>query len=83
MKISELRNLSKQELLEKEKELKQELFKLNQQRYTGNVSKPHQFSLVRKDIARVQTLLKPAKNTKAPIEDKISNGIGQKEKKNE
>lgn len=57
MKAQELRNLSKEELLQKEKSLKEELFKLNQQRYSGRVEKPHLFSLVKKDIARIQTIL--------------------------
>ncbi|MDI6758067.1 MAG: 50S ribosomal protein L29 [Candidatus Omnitrophota bacterium] len=63
MKISELRNLSREELMQKEKVLKEELFKLNLQRYTGTVEKPHMFSLVKKDIARVETILNEKKNT--------------------
>lgn len=55
--MSELRNLSKTELLQKEKSLKEELFKLNMQRYGGRVEKPHMFSLIKKDIARIQTIL--------------------------
>lgn len=61
MKIKDLRNLSKEELLHKEKALKEELFKLNQQRYGGRVEKPHMFSLIRKDIARIQTILNEKK----------------------
>ncbi len=57
MKIQELRNLSREELLNKEQELKGELFKLNLERYGGRVEKPHRFSLVRKDIARIKTIL--------------------------
>ena len=57
MKTAELRNLSKEELLEKEKNLKEELFKLNMQRYGGRVEKPHLFSLIKRDIARIQTIL--------------------------
>lgn len=64
MKITELRNLSKEELVAKEKALKEELFKLNQQRYSGRVEKPHMFSLVKKDIARVNTLLNEGKKKK-------------------
>lgn len=56
-KISELRNLSRAELLQKEKALKEDLFKLNMQRYGGRVEKPHMFSLIKKDIARIQTIL--------------------------
>jgi len=61
MKPEELRNLSTEELLQKEKTLREELFKLNFKRYTGNVDKPHLFSLIRKDIARIQTILRERK----------------------
>lgn len=57
MKIQELRGLSREELLQKEEELKSELYKLNLQRYGGRVEKPHRFSLIRKDIARIETIL--------------------------
>jgi len=61
MKPEELRNLSREELLQKEKSLKDELFKLNMQRYGGRVEKPHMFSLVKRDIARIQTILNEKK----------------------
>lgn len=61
MKSQELRSLSKEELLLKEKSLKEELFKLNLQRYEGRVEKPHMFSLIKKDIARIQTILNQKK----------------------
>lgn len=57
MKPKELRNLSQDELLQKEKAFKEELFKLNMQRYGGRVEKPHMFSLLKKDIARIRTIL--------------------------
>jgi len=57
MKAKELINLAKEELLQKEKALFEELAKLNTQRYTGSVEKPHKFSLIRKDIARIRTIL--------------------------
>ena len=57
MKIEELKNLTREELLQKAGSLRQELFKLNQQRYSGRVDKPHMFKLIRKDIARIETLL--------------------------
>jgi ribosomal protein L29 len=62
MKTKELRDLSKGDLLEKEKALYAELNKLNTQRYTGNVEKPHKFALVKKDIARIQTILNEKKD---------------------
>ena len=61
MKTEELRNLSKEELLQKERSLKEELYKLNLQRYTGRVEKPHMFSLIKKDIARINTILNEKK----------------------
>ena len=57
MKIEELKNLTREELLQKANSLREELFKLNQQRYSGRVDKPHMFKLIRKDIARIETLL--------------------------
>ena len=61
MKIKELRNLTIEELAAKEKSLKEELFKLNMQRYTDRVEKPHMFSDIRKDIARIKTILNEKK----------------------
>ena len=81
MKIQELRNLSKEELLQKEKDLKNELFKLNLQRYGGRVEKPHMFSLIKKDIARINTILNPVRNTKSLKKNKISNGVNAKKEK--
>jgi len=61
MKAKELRNLSKEELLQKIKSTKEELFKLNLQRYAGRVDKPHMFSLYKRDIARIETILQEKK----------------------
>lgn len=75
MKTKELRNLSKEELTQKEKALHEELFKLNAQRYSGRVDKPHMFSLVKKDIARIKTILnekKPA--SPEQVREKKTNG---------
>lgn len=56
-----MRNLTKDELLQRERALKEELFKLNMQRYAGRVDKPHMFSLLKRDIARIETILKENK----------------------
>jgi len=61
MKTQELRDLSESELAEKEKALVAELSKLNLQRYTGRVEKPHRFALIKKDIARIRTILNQKK----------------------
>ena len=62
MKPLELRNQSQDELLQKEKVLLEELSKLNMQRYTGSVEKPHKFALIKKDIARIRTILNEKKD---------------------
>jgi len=62
MKARELRNLTRTELLEKEKSLHAELSKINTQRYTGSVEKPHKFALIKRDIARIKTILNEKKD---------------------
>lgn len=57
MKTKELRNLTKDDMLLKVKQLKEDLYKLNFQRKAGRVEKPHMFKLIKKDIARLHTLL--------------------------
>ncbi len=61
MKIKELRALSKDELIAKESSLKEQLFKLGLQRYGGRVEKPHMFSLLKRDIAKINTILNEKK----------------------
>lgn len=65
MKAKDLKNLSQEELLAKLKSFKQDLFKINQQRFSaGSVDKPHMFSLIRKYIARINTILSENKREK-------------------
>ncbi|MFH0738618.1 MAG: 50S ribosomal protein L29 [Candidatus Omnitrophota bacterium] len=61
MKAKELINLNREELLQKVKVIKEELFKLNMQRYGGRVEKPHMFGSLKKDLARINTVLKQKK----------------------
>lgn len=62
MKIKDLRGLSKDELVQKAKDVKAELYKLNMQRFTGSVEKPHMFRQLRKTIARIETLIHSLEN---------------------
>lgn len=57
MKMTDLKTMSTDELIQKERSLKEELAKLNMQRYGGRVEKPHMFSLIKRDIARIKTIL--------------------------
>lgn len=58
MKIKDLRQLGDDELNLKEKSFKKELFDLNFQRKYGKVEKPGRFRILKRDIARIKTLLK-------------------------
>ena len=56
MKARELRDLSTQELEEKEKELKQELFNLRFQKATGQLGNTALIVKTKKDLARTRTV---------------------------
>ncbi|MBC7360855.1 MAG: 50S ribosomal protein L29 [Candidatus Aminicenantes bacterium] len=58
MKIRELRELSVEELKQKELELKDQLFKLRFQKSLGQLDNPMKIRNIRRDIARIKTLLK-------------------------
>lgn len=57
MKISELRQKSRDELSSLLVELAKESFALKMQKGTGQLSKTAQVKQVRRDVARVQTVL--------------------------
>ncbi len=57
MKSSELRALSFEELGRKESELNQELFNLRFQLHTGHLENTARIPQVRREIARVKTIL--------------------------
>ena len=58
MKINEIRELSTAEMVEKEKEFKQELFNLRFQLATGQLENTARLRHVRKSIARIKTVLR-------------------------
>lgn len=62
MKLKELKDLSVEDLNQKEKTLKKELFDLNFQRKYSRVEKPGRFRNIRRTIARIKTLLNERKN---------------------
>ncbi|OJF90148.1 50S ribosomal protein L29 [Alkalibacterium sp. 20] len=60
MKANELNSLSTTELIEKEAEYKEELFNLRFQLATGQLENTARINAVRKNIARVKTVLRQA-----------------------
>ena len=61
MKANELRSMGQKELLEELVGLRREQFNLRMQQATGQGGKPDQFRKVRRDIARVKTVLSEMK----------------------
>lgn len=57
MKIKELKSLSSEELVQKEKKFKEQLFEMNFQSSMGRVEKPAMFRSIKRNIARVLTIL--------------------------
>ncbi len=58
MKPSEIRQLSDEEIKQRIKELEEELLNLRFQKALGQLEKPHRFKMIRKDIARMKTILR-------------------------
>jgi len=58
MKANEVRKMSAQELETKLNDLKKDLFMLRMQHATNQLDNPVQISLVKKDIARVKTIIR-------------------------
>jgi len=58
MKAKDLRELSREELIAKLNELKEELFNLRMLKSVGRLEQPHRFKQIKKDIARILTILR-------------------------
>ncbi len=58
MKVNELRDKSVEDLQKQSQELSQELFNLRFQMHTGHLENTARISQVKKDIARVNTVLR-------------------------
>jgi len=64
MKAKELRELTTEELLKKEDELKTELYNFRFQSAVGNLEKPSRIKEIRKTIARIKMIIAERENTK-------------------
>jgi len=58
MKIEEVRGLTPDQLADQLVSLKKEQFNLRFQKATGQIEKTHRVDQVRKDIARIKTILR-------------------------
>ena len=62
MKVKEVRDLSSKERLEKIDDLSQEYFNLRFQLATGKIETPGRLKLLRRDIARLKTIIKESES---------------------
>jgi large subunit ribosomal protein L29 len=58
VKIKEIKDLSMDELKQKTRDLAEDLFRLRIRHASGNLESPATMRNVRKDIARIKTILK-------------------------
>ncbi|MBE5816228.1 MAG: 50S ribosomal protein L29 [Clostridiales bacterium] len=58
MKVTEVREMTDEQLLSTLKEFKSELFALRFRHETGQLDNPMQINLLKKDIARVKTIIR-------------------------
>ena len=65
MKIQDVRALNADQLADSLLDLKREQFNLRFQAATGQMEKPHRVNQIRKDIARIKTVMRQASGSDA------------------
>jgi large subunit ribosomal protein L29 len=65
MTSKEIRELSPSEITTKLRETREQLLQLRLRKNSGQVEKPHLLRTYRKDIARLETILRQKKTTQA------------------
>lgn len=71
MKAKELRDRTRAELEQKLFSLKEELFNLRFQAKTGRLEKPSRIRNIKRDIARINTIIKEKGDEKEPQQKKV------------
>jgi large subunit ribosomal protein L29 len=62
MKIKEIKELTNDELVTRKRELRQESFHLRLQQQSGQLEKPSQIRIIRREVARIETVLSQRTN---------------------
>lgn len=65
MKTKEIRELGTEELEARRRELKQETFNLRIQQQSGQLEKPSRLREIRREVARIETMLTERRPAKA------------------
>ena len=76
MKIAEIKEFTLKELNARKREIRQEIFNLRIQQQGGQLEKPHMLRSLRRDAARVESILtqkrKTAQGASIPVESRAS-----------
>ena len=64
MKMTEIKDLTAQELTAKSRDLRQEIFNLRLQQASSQLEKPARLKTLRRDVARLETRISQLRNTK-------------------
>ena len=83
MKGQQIRELSDEELQQKGEELVEQHFKLRFQQAIGQIENPQKLKLIRKDIARVKTIIRERQLTGQTISKSVEEEKEEKQKKEE
>ena len=65
MKMTELKDLTPQELTAKSRDLRQEIFNLRLQQASSQLEKPARLKTLRRDVARLETRISQLRNKAA------------------
>ena len=69
MKIKEIIEMTTDELLTKKRDLRQESLHLRLQQQSGQLEQPSRLRLLRRDVARIETIL--SQRSKAPPREEV------------
>ena len=67
MKIKEIRDLTRDELAARKHQLREESFHLRIQQQSGQLEKPSQIRVIRREVARIETVLNQKAKTAAAV----------------
>ena len=65
MKLKEIKELSSDELVKRKRDLRQETFNLRLQQVGGQMEKPSRLRDIRREVARIETILSERANKQA------------------
>lgn len=73
MKVESIRDMTKEELLQKRHDLKNELFNLNMRKALKELDNPLKLRTIRRDIGRIETILtEDRKNIRKIVDSSVS-----------